>query len=103
MTPYIGIKNIEQADSKTLRIQWTDDQISLFDTVELRRLCPCASCVDEWSKKRTLKPESIDDSIRPIDIESVGQYAVQINYSDNHRTGIYTYKYLREISLSENS
>jgi len=100
MNPYIGIKHIEQVDSKTLRILWTDDKVSLFDTVELRRLCPCASCVDEWSKRRTLKPENINESVRPVDIESVGQYAVQINYSDQHKTGIYTYKYLRELSLN---
>ncbi len=100
MDRYLGIKNIDQADSRTLKIVWTDDVESLFDVVELRRMCPCASCVDEWTKQRTINPSAIQDSVRPISVDSVGQYALQINYNDNHKTGIYTYKYLRELSLS---
>ncbi len=93
----IRVKNIEQLDGRTLGIRWTDEHTSRYDVVELRRQCPCASCVDEWTHKRTLKAEDIADSVRPVQIDSVGRYAMKIKFSDGHGTGIYTFKMLREI------
>ena len=29
----------------TLRIEWTDTHVSVFDFVRLRWLCPCAYCL----------------------------------------------------------
>jgi DUF971 family protein len=92
------IKEIYQVNERTLGITWTDNKESKFDVVDLRRQCPCASCVDEHTGKRILKPEMIEDSTRPELINSVGRYALTINFSDGHSTGIYTFKSLRRIS-----
>lgn len=94
----LGIKQIEQKDQRTLRILWTDDAESLLDTVELRRNCPCAVCVDEWSHERKLKPGDVPDTVRPVRIDSVGRYALTVQFNDNHKTGIYTYKLLRDLA-----
>lgn len=94
----LGIKSIEQSDDRSLRVVWTDSREDTFDVVELRRLCPCAKCVDEASGKRTLKPEQVADTVRPVDIHSVGQYAMNIRFTDGHTTGIYSFQTLREIA-----
>jgi DUF971 family protein len=96
MEESIGVEKIWQQDGRTLAIKWTDGKENLFDVVELRRRCPCANCIDEWTKKPKLKPEDVDDSLRPVKIASVGRYALSIAFSDGHATGIYTYKSLRE-------
>lgn len=91
------VKRIWQQDERTLGINWTDGRKSLYDVVELRRQCRCAHCVDEISKKRTLNPDDVPESIRPVKIESVGRYALTIQFTDGHRTGIYAFEKLREI------
>ena len=92
------VKEIYQIDERTLGITWTDDQESKFDVVELRRKCPCASCVDEQTGKRILKPEMVKETVRPEQIRSVGRYALNIVFTDGHSTGIYTFKMLRKMS-----
>lgn len=95
--PTVRVKSISQLDDKTLGITWTDDKSSRFDVVELRRKCPCASCIDEWTHEQILRPESVSESVRPLKIESVGQYAMSIQFTDGHRTGIYTFSMLRKL------
>ena len=96
----IGIKKIWQLDERTLGIHWTDGMESKLDTVALRRECPCAVCVDEWTHKRKLKEGDIADSVRPQKVSSVGRYAINIQFSDQHKTGIYTYQTLRDLSTN---
>ena len=35
-----------------------------------------------------------------VDIQRVGRYAVRLVWNDGHRTGIYTFEFLRELSES---
>ena len=93
----IGVGEIKQSGPRSLSIAWTDGRSQTFDVVELRRLCPCASCVDELTGKRTLKPEAIADDVRPMRVESVGSYALSIHFNDGHKTGIYTFDALRRM------
>ena len=96
--PSVRVKSISQVDQRTLGITWTDNKSSVFDVVELRRKCPCASCIDEWTHEQILRPESIADTVRPLKIDSVGQYALTLQFDDGHRTGIYTFSMLRKLS-----
>jgi len=94
----LGVRAIRQFDERTLEITWSDEKTCRYDVVNLRRRCPCALCLDEWTRKPILKPEAIDESIRPVRIDSVGRYALSIKFSDGHGTGIYTYQMLRELN-----
>ena len=94
----VGIVAIEQLDPRTLGIKWSDDRESKLDVVALRRKCPCAACIDEWSRKPLLKDQDVPEDVRPTVIESVGRYGVSIHFTDGHKTGIYTYKMLRELN-----
>ena len=93
----LRVKDIRQKDDRTLAITWTDNKTQNFDVVALRRKCPCASCIDEWTHKQILKPDSVPDTVRPVKIDSVGSYALQIAFNDGHKTGIYTFQMLRDI------
>ncbi len=69
--------------------------------IELRFQCPCASCVDEITGKRTLKKESLKPDVKPMKIEPVGRYGIHIEWSDGHRTGMYHFDRLYELAKSE--
>jgi DUF971 family protein len=54
--------------------------------------------VDEWSSERTLDPASVPETLTIRSVEPVGNYALRINFSDQHATGIYPWGVLREVS-----
>jgi ATP-binding protein involved in chromosome partitioning len=93
----LGVRQIKQENDRTLSIHWTDGKSQQLDVVMLRRQCPCAACIDEISKKPLIKPDDIAESVRPKRIVSVGRYALAIEFSDGHRTGIYSYETLRKL------
>jgi ATP-binding protein involved in chromosome partitioning len=89
---------IQQHDPRTLSIVWGDGAESLLDVRALRLACGCAHCVDEWTGEALLATESVPSDVAPVGIESVGRYAIQINWSDGHNTGIYPFERLRKLS-----
>lgn len=92
------VREIWQKDAKTLGILWSDSKEAYYDVVELRRRCPCALCIDELSGAKKLKDSDVCDTVRPVQIESVGSYALTIHFSDGHHTGIYTFALLHQWS-----
>jgi DUF971 family protein len=44
-----------------------------------------------------LKPDSISEKIEIRDINIVGRYALNFRWSDGHETGIYSFRYLRDM------
>jgi ATP-binding protein involved in chromosome partitioning len=89
---------IEQKDRRTLSIVWADGVETLIDVRALRLACGCANCVDEWSGDALLTPDSVPSDIAPVGIQSVGRYAIQIDWSDGHNTGIYPFERLRKLA-----
>ena len=80
-----------------IMIEWDGGEKSIFESRRLRAVCPCASCVDEFTGRRILNPESIPANIRALALAPVGRYALQILWSDGHGTGLYGYDYLRSL------
>jgi DUF971 family protein len=99
--PAIEPKEIKQVDDFSVSIVWGDDQRCTYRAPELRRSCPCAQCVNEWTGERVLKPDSISEKIEIRDISVVGRYALNFRWSDGHETGIYSFRYLRELCESQ--
>jgi DUF971 family protein len=87
---------IDEGD--TFSIRWADDAESRFEAPALRRACACASCVNEWTGEQMLKPESVPDDVKIEAVNLVGRYALNFKFSDKHETGIYSFKYLRELA-----
>lgn len=98
--PEITPVKIQQAGSRELAIRWSDGRESVYDVRDLRLACGCATCVDEWSGNGLLDPASVPADVRPLKIEPVGRYAIQISWSDGHSTGIYPFARLRELAES---
>jgi DUF971 family protein len=90
-------REIMQEGDAGLRITWADGRDCHFKAAELRRSCPCAQCVNEWTGQRVLKPEAIADELSISDLSIVGRYALNFRWSDGHETGIYSFRYLREL------
>ena len=88
---------ISQESNSLLRITWADGRVCDYQAANLRRACPCAQCVNEWTGQRTLQPESISDEVEISDLSIVGRYALNFRWSDNHETGIYSFQYLRDL------
>lgn len=85
-------------------ITWSDAHTSHYEFAYLRAHCPCATC-REAREKNDQQASSASSSPLPIfkarvtarAASSVGNYAVQIEFSDGHATGIYSFDHLREI------
>jgi ATP-binding protein involved in chromosome partitioning len=89
---------IAQKSPRELSILWADGRESVFDVRALRLACACARCIDEWSGRAMLDPASVPADVRPLQIRSVGRYAIQIDWSDGHDSGIYPFRRLRELA-----
>lgn len=94
-------REIMQEGDGSLRITWADGRECVYNAPDLRRSCPCAQCVNEWTGQRVLKPEAIADDLSMNDISIVGRYALNFRWSDGHETGIYSFSYLRELCEGE--
>jgi prepilin-type processing-associated H-X9-DG protein len=89
-------------------VVWADGHASHYEFAYLREECPCATCNDAREKKASLgelasalksspalpmfKPKA-----RAQSATQVGNYAIQISFTDGHSTGIYSYDHLRNI------
>lgn len=81
-----------------MRVLWNNGEETLIPFIELRFQCKCAECVDEWTRERKLKKSNIKPDIKPMSVELVGRYAVQIQWSDGHKAGIYPFELLYNIA-----
>lgn len=86
---------IKKSSPTELTIYWDDDHTSVFPIKYLRFECTCAGCIDEVTGKRIIREETIPLNISISNAKHVGKYGVQFYFSDNHSTGIYTWKHLR--------
>jgi ATP-binding protein involved in chromosome partitioning len=91
---------IAQRGARSLAISWSDGTETVLDVRELRLACGCAECIDEWSGAGRLDPGSVPEDVRPVRIQTVGRYAIQIEWSDGHGSGIYPFARLRELGGS---
>ena len=91
-------REIKQDGPRALAIEWADGVSSRYDVRDLRLACGCAVCVDEWTGENRLDPGSVPEDVRPLKIAPIGRYAIQIDWSDGHSSGIYPFRRLRELA-----
>lgn len=88
---------IGRANQHDVKITWQDGHESLYPARELRLACPCAACVDEMTGQVRVIATSVAQNVHPVKIDLIGRYAISIQWSDGHHTGIYTFEYLRKL------
>ncbi|MHB8410643.1 MAG: gamma-butyrobetaine hydroxylase-like domain-containing protein [Candidatus Acidiferrales bacterium] len=91
-------------------ITWSDAHTSHYDFSYLREHCPCATCKEGHDNKPAVAAETtISSAALPLFkpkvtarvAAAVGNYAVQIEFTDGHATGIYSFSHFREICPCE--
>ncbi len=85
-------------DGKIVSLEWDDGLKVSLSSRSLRQYCPCAECVEEWSGKRTFDIDTIAKDMKVIEASPVGNYALTFTFGDLHRTGIFNWATLRELS-----
>jgi DUF971 family protein len=86
-----------------LRIEWADGVRSVYTMRFLRQNCPCATCRTEREKQsesQSLLPvlsaaQAAASGATCVGGHLVGNYALQLDWSDGHSTGIYDFRLLR--------
>lgn len=90
--------------TKGLSVTWADGSESFFSIRLLRRMSPSADMrILRESIERnplTVLPTASGQAaqeLTALDAELVGNYAIRIRFSDGHDTGLFSWKYLREL------
>ena len=88
-------------------IVWKDEHRSHYGFQFLRDACPCALCDEERAKSGRQagqpvapKPGELPmfkPAMKALLAEGVGKYAIKFQWNDAHETGIYSWRWLREI------
>ena len=100
--------NVHVKTGAGVDITWADGHVSHYEFAYLREECPCATCNDTREKKSALgevasafKSSPVLPMFKPKPraqaATQVGNYAIQISFTDGHSTGIYSYDHLRNI------
>ncbi len=96
----LNLLNIATLGSE-LALAWSDGEESYLRFELLRKACPCASCQGEPDVTgKVILPQvhHNEKSFLLLSHELVGGYALQLTWADGHKTGIYSYDYLRKLS-----
>ena len=94
-----------QPIGQELAIKWEDGEESFISLEKLRRSCPCAGCKGEMDVmgnvyKNPDRPLSAQ-AFQLVRLETVGGYAVQPVWGDGHKSGLFSYDYLKLVAASE--
>lgn len=79
-----------------MEIDWEDGATSILSHRWLRGFCPCAGCQGHAGQV-IFREEMVQGDLTLTDIEPVGQYALRLSFGDGHGTGLYTFRFLREL------
>ncbi len=83
--------------ARLLEIDWSDGTSSAYRHAVLRGFCPCAHCQGHHGP--IVWVEGAESAgLELTSIEPVGNYAVQLAWGDGHATGIYSFRFLRELA-----
>ena len=80
----------------TITFVWEDEHRTVYPARELRLACRCAQCIEEMTGRAPARShDRPPTSVRARAINLVGNYAVDIDWSDGHNAGIYNFRALR--------
>jgi DUF971 family protein len=86
-------RTIKRLGKESIQIIWNDGHEGVYPNRYLRDNCPCASCRE--GKPKLALPVLGGEPVYAVQMGIVGRYALSIQWSDRHDTGIYSYETLR--------
>lgn len=97
-------EHLDLDKQRGLTVRWADGTESFYPIGYLRRMSPSAEMRELRDEQQrnplTVMPDNIARHEGPLvatGAQLVGNYAIRIDFSDGHRTGIYSWEYLRGI------
>ena len=97
--------SLRKTTDSALEIEWSDGQVDKISFRQLRDSCQCANCMEkrkatDQEKDLGVLPVLTPAETMPLDIVSMkpaGNYAYNIQFSDGHSSGLFTFELLRSI------
>jgi DUF971 family protein len=90
---------VVHSKSRVLELQYANGETYRVPFELLRVYSPSAEVQGHGPGQETLQTGKRDVSI--IAIEPVGHYALQLNFSDGHNTGIYSWDILHDLAVHQ--
>lgn len=101
----VALAKLDQG--RAISIQWSDGLTHALAAKRLRQSCPCATCREKRQApvpadppgKRSLTILSPAE-LQPLTVDKMapaGAYAYNIAFSDGHRSGLFTFEFLRAL------
>ena len=102
--PEISPVELEKTDDRELVIRWSDESVQRLKFRSIRKACPCANCLEK-RKSEANQPKGMLKVLSPaeaapldiVQMRPVGNYAYNIQFSDGHSSGIFSFDLLRSI------
>ena len=88
------------SDEQNITLTWPDGTKTVVENRELRMQCRCALCINEMTGRKQLEGKKIPQDIKPVKTTPLGNYAIGIDWSDGHTSGIYPYTLIKEVAAS---
>jgi len=85
---------------REIAFAWSDGTETYIPAEVLRRACPCAACGGEPDVTGKVIRPTVQYQPSSFDLQSwevIGGYGFQPTWADGHRTGIYTFPYIRKL------
>jgi DUF971 family protein len=79
--------------ASVMEIDFEDGHRGVYPHEILRGYCPCAMCQGHQGPIRFVPGGDTELT----DLAEVGDYALRLTWADGHSTGIYTFRFLREL------
>lgn len=83
-------------------IKWNDGSEDFYAMDKLRALSPSAETQGERDLLgNAISPDQLGRDFSGVSVTGwnpVGGYGIQFHFSDGHKTGIYTFEYLKDIA-----
>lgn len=95
-------KHLDLKKDRGLTVEWEDGSTSYYSIAYLRKMSPAADNrkmrEEMESNPLAVLPTSVaqtlDQPLKAVDVQFVGNYAIRIVFSDGHSSGIYSWDYL---------
>ena len=79
--------------ARVMQIVFDDGHEGIYPHELLRGYCPCAQCQGHNGPIRYVPGGDLE----LVEIGEVGNYALSLTWGDRHSTGIYSFRYLRQL------